>query len=755
MNRRRTLLLACVTLALLLNAQQKAAALTLYDPAAPASAALWQFYGAKAETVDGARRVTFGPEGVAYMLWNFPRDWSDRARLEVNVLAAQDMSVSVAVCDEWDTYALHTEAVKAGPARLVFPMPEIVRDGIQLCFMKKIAISARAKEPPAVLTLGRIELVGILGTGAMPRNWMTLCDGESPRSESVWEQFRSGRARAAEEHATRGKRSVRLTFQGEHWCSAYGFIQPDWRGYEKLVMEIFNPTEEELKLRISFRPTWTFYNGVEAVHVASLKRGVNHVVCDLAEAAAEAERESGRKFDFSVIQNFPFRMLENEKTVSVYVDDVHLEGPDATRPAPVPAFLTKSHESEWYERFGLTDTAFATEPLSAEELGGDKPVEVTDLSTVPQGRLLAGVAKISITPTASREGRGRPLLSNVYARAVVLSDGRTKAAFVVLDWLAAWGPVTDVSKEIAARLTDIPGKNIFVWATHNHSGPHAWGRIGTKGYKKDVSGWIASAVVRARQKMQPVRLRGAKGNFDLNFNRRYVFPDGTAGGFLWHRYLEKHWDHSFVDKEMGLVVLEDDRKRPVASLVMYSGHANMNCVINTTYNADYPGVACTTLERQTGAPVLFINGSFGNVDMKGNALSLERTVKTGLDVARAVHQLTTRLEPLKTTPVRCGYRSRQAAPWGGKPGRTIEAAALAFGDVAFAQSAGELYTEFSPEIKKGSPYPFTFTTYWRGGYLPTRKATMEGGYRTNRGPDWGELTRDLSIELLKQLHEQN
>ncbi len=165
------LMLAC-----LLHASSSAVGLTLYDPDAAGSGALWQFYGAKAESVDGAHRVTFGPDGIAYMLWNFQRDWSDRARLEVNVVAAGDMSVAVAVCDEWNTYALHTEAVKAGPARLVFPTPEIVRDGIQLPFMKKIVIRARAENGPAVLTLGRIELAGIVGTGAIPRNWMTLCD---------------------------------------------------------------------------------------------------------------------------------------------------------------------------------------------------------------------------------------------------------------------------------------------------------------------------------------------------------------------------------------------------------------------------------------------------------------------------------------------------------------------------------------------------------------------------------------------------
>jgi hypothetical protein len=727
----------------------------IYDPARADHAELWQFCGATAETVGGATRVTFAPEGIAYLLWLFPCDWSGWKQLEVNVDAAQKMTLTVAVFDDFDSCALRTETVKAGAARLVFALEDILRDGVQPLFVKKIVLWADAGAQPASLTLGRIDLSGTAETDKVPRNWMTLCDGESPHSESMWEQFRSGGAQAVSEHVTQGRKAIRLQFAGNTYSSAFGLIQPDWRGYKRLVMDVFNPTEGIVKLRIGIRPSWLFYNGVEGVHVAQLKPGANHIVCNLLKMAAEAEGTSGKKFDFSIMQNFTLKLLDNDHTVNLYFDDIHLEGWKAKRPGAVPAFLTRSYEGEWYERFGLKDDTFAVEPLSPEELASGKLPGMTELTVARGGHLLAGVAKINITPTNIRQGRGARLLSNVFARALVLSDGRTKAAIVTLDWLFGWGPATDASRQIAARLTDIPKENIFIWVTHNHSGPEAWRQIGTKGYEKDASEWIASAVVRARQQMRPVRLRGAKANFDLNYNRRIVCENGKAAGFLWEKYLEKHWDRGAVDKEMGLVVLEDGTGRPIASLVMYAGHANMNCLVDRSHNADYPGVVCTTLEPEIGAPILFINGGFGDVDMKGNAVSLERTVKAGLDVARAVSRLRKDLRPLKATPVRCDYVSRPAAPMGQESGRTITVGAVAFGEVAFVQPPGELYNEFSLEIKKGSPYPFTFTAYWQGGYLPTRKAIAEGGYGTESGPDWGELSRDLSIELLKQLHDRN
>jgi len=466
---------------------------------------------------------------------------------------------------------------------------------------------------------------------------------------------------------------------------------------------------------------------------------------------ADAERRCRRKPDFSVIQNLALRLVGNKKTVSVDLDDVHLSVRGGRRPEAVPEFLTQTHEAQWYERHGLDDGAFVSRPLSADELAGRKRIALPDLPAGDGRTLRAGVAKINITP-APAQRRGRAVRANLYARAVVLADGRTTAAIVVLDWLAAFGQVTDLARQLAARLTDIPEQNILIWATHNHSGPPAYGAVGKTGYKADALRRIASAVVRARQRIRAVTVRGATGRADLNFNRRYKLPDGGIAGFLWHKLLERRWDDGFVDKHMGLLVLGAGGK-PLAAMVAYAGHANMNCVIDRSYNADYPGVACAALARRLGAPVLLVNGGFGNADMKGNALSLERTVKAGLDVARAAGGLRDRLRPLRGAPVRCGSLSRQAAPMNGKPGRTITVAAVAFGDVAFAQHPGEMYTEFIPQIRKASPYPLTFPAFWRGFYLPTRQAVAQGGYGTDgRGADWGELSRDLSAALLKRLH---
>jgi len=727
--------------------------LVLYDSSKADHADRWRSIGPDGEDHPGPA-WSLSSDAAAYMLWNFPRDWTGGTQLEVHVRTDRACTVSVAVCDDFDSYAVGARDVRAGPATIVLPVEAMVADGIQLPYMKKIAVRARAASARAVkLTVLRVAVTGRANPVAMRRNWMTICDGQGPRSLSMWEPFRRRTVTASDEHATHGGRAVRVVFTGEKFSSIYGTFQPDWRGYRKLVLDVFNPGEQAVTLRIGIRPHWAVQGNVEGVREAELKPGANHIVCDLAKMAARVKEKTGKDIDWSIMHNLALKLPAGKGRTALVFDDVHLEGAGAKRPAPPPAPLTRTHEAEWYDRVGMKDTMFTAKPLAAKEIEAAGPLEMPKLPPARKGQLLAGVAKIDITPAAGPNDKGRKAISNLYARAVCLSDGRITTAFVVVDWTGAYGPVSDMIRELAARLTGMPEPNIFVWGTHNHSCPQVWGKVGETGYRRDALGRVASAVVRAREDMKPVRVRAAKGRADLNFNRRFKHSGGKVDSFLWNKMFEGKWDDGFVDKELGLVVLETPGGKSVASLVAYSGHANMNCVIDLSYNADYPGIVCAELERSTGAPVIVLNGAFGNVDMKGSALSLERTVTAGLQLARAVERLRGKLRPVASAPVACGSETRQGAPAkeGGKP-YPITVAGLAFGDVAVVQSPGELYTEFSPQIKAGSPYRFTYTTYWRGYYLPTRKACEEGGYGTKgRGKTWGETCRDASIALLRRI----
>ena len=100
--------------------------------------------------------------------------------------------------------------------------------------------------------------------------------------------------------------------------------------------------------------------------------------------------------------------------------------------------------------------------------------------------LQAGAAAIDISPKEfplnmpggfsgnAAEGVHDPL----HARALVLADGTTTLAMVVVDNLGVAPEVQDEAKAIAAEKTGIPVNKMMICSTHTHSGPPSNGTSG-------------------------------------------------------------------------------------------------------------------------------------------------------------------------------------------------------------------------------------------------------------------------------------
>src|SRR5579872_4748616 len=59
----------------------------------------------------------------------------------------------------------------------------------------------------------------------------------------------------------------------------------------------------------------------------------------------------------------------------------------------------------------------------------------------------------------------------LHARCLVLDDGKTKVALVVVDSCLIPRELHDAAKELAAKKTGIPTTNILISATHTHTAP--------------------------------------------------------------------------------------------------------------------------------------------------------------------------------------------------------------------------------------------------------------------------------------------
>ena len=100
---------------------------------------------------------------------------------------------------------------------------------------------------------------------------------------------------------------------------------------------------------------------------------------------------------------------------------------------------------------------------------------------VSRAALQGGCAKVNITPPLGITligSQGKPsdsVMDDLYAKAMVLSDGHNTVAIVSADLLyTPLEEITDPVRTIVHEKLGIPKQNIMVCATHTHSGPEVF-----------------------------------------------------------------------------------------------------------------------------------------------------------------------------------------------------------------------------------------------------------------------------------------
>ena len=150
------------------------------------------------------------------------------------------------------------------------------------------------------------------------------------------------------------------------------------------------------------------------------------------------------------------------------------------------------------------------------------------LATAYAGQLRAGAARVSITPTADQFpyiiGREKPFVGthdDVYARALVLDDGATRVAFVVVEAVSVPDPKhveTDV-----AQAAGVPESNLILCASHTHESLttfiHGTNLIPSQ--LEEIEHVRAGAVEAARQAvahLEPAAIAFGRGEAYVNIN---------------------------------------------------------------------------------------------------------------------------------------------------------------------------------------------------------------------------------------------
>ncbi len=255
--------------------------------------------------------------------------------------------------------------------------------------------------------------------------------------------------------------------------------------------------------------------------------------------------------------------------------------------------------------------------------------------------LQAGAAAVDISPREFpvnmpggfsanfAEGVHDPL----YARALVLSEGATTLAMVVVDNIGVSREVGDEAKALVAEKTGIPAERILLAATHTHSAPASNVVDGPEpavAYRQVLLDGIVESIVRAHQALRPAAVgHGVHPLPEEVFNRRWYLKPGKMQpnpfGQMDEVRMNPGTSPEVLDRPAGptdpdvtiLSVRDGQSRRPLALLANYSLHY-VGATPRGRVSADYFGEFARRMPSRLRAGDEFVammsNGASGDIN---------------------------------------------------------------------------------------------------------------------------------------------
>ncbi|QJW99390.1 neutral/alkaline non-lysosomal ceramidase N-terminal domain-containing protein [Frigoriglobus tundricola] len=155
------------------------------------------------------------------------------------------------------------------------------------------------------------------------------------------------------------------------------------------------------------------------------------------------------------------------------------------------------------------------------------------------GELKAGAFAIDVTPEkfpvsvngGFSDRKATAAHDPLHARCLVLDDGRTQLAIVVVDSCMIPRAVVDAAKARAAKKTVVPSTNVLISATHTHTAPTVAAVFQSEPeteYIEFLTHKIAEGIEKAHQRLAPAKLAwGVAEEPRPVFNRRWKMKPGV------------------------------------------------------------------------------------------------------------------------------------------------------------------------------------------------------------------------------------
>jgi putative membrane-bound dehydrogenase-like protein len=429
----------------------------------------------------------------------------------------------------------------------------------------------------------------------------------------------------------------------------------------------------------------------------------------------------------------------------------------------------------------------------------------------------AGAVASDITPTdfpaiiagGFLEGRASQVTDRLFARAIVLDDGVTQLALVVVDTCMMPQELIDRAKQLASEQCGIAVDKMMISATHTHSAPAAMGCLGTRqdaAYAAALPGKLAAAIVAAHAQLAPARIGWASvDDWEHTHNRRWIrkpenkivdpFGQATGRAHMHPGYLSPDviGPSGPVDPALSVLSIRHRDGRPLAVLANYSQHYFGSPAVS----ADYYGRFCSHVAALLGQPgdgngpfvCAMSQGTSGDLmwmdyGAPAKSIGLERYAEAVARYAeKALDQVTyhdtARLALVeKKLPLKYRVPDEQRLAWAGPIAAAIEndlpkslpevyarealilherqqtelkLQALCIGDLTIATLPNEVYALTGLKLRGRSPSKHHFNIELANGaegYIPPPEQHVLGGYTT-----WPARTAGLEVAAETQIVE--
>ncbi len=429
----------------------------------------------------------------------------------------------------------------------------------------------------------------------------------------------------------------------------------------------------------------------------------------------------------------------------------------------------------------------------------------------------AGASIVDVTPEVfpvlvnggmlSRESSN--VKTPIHARAMVLDDGDTRLAIVVVDSCMMPRPLLDEAKALAASRTGIRADRMLISATHTHTAPASMGCLGTNAdpvYQSLLVKRIAKCIALAEANLQPAKLGFAVGQApEYTALRRWVrrpdkmledpFGNFTVRANMHPGYLSEEaiGESGPEDPDLSLFAIQSLDGDPIAVLANFS----MHYYGDQPLSADYFGIFSDGLKERIAPDGEFVgmmsHGCSGDIYLRDYAQpepkekphDIKSYAKGLLEIAmeaydKVEYQADVDLE-MAEARMTLNYRvpDRQLLEWserivGEMEGETpknrtevyareqlilherqsteIVVQAIKLGDYSIATTPNETYALTGLKLKAFSPASYTMVIELANGgdgYIPPPEQHLLGGYNT-----WAARSAGLEIAAEPKIVEQ-